>query len=109
MPAVPFAVFKTNFEPESSEFGTAEAVVEPESSEFGAAELVFASALDWSLEELSHAAANVAKATRERPTPSVRSEVVWSMTILKYFAIQTDSPTNVCNAQYRINLCATVE
>ncbi|MFH8445949.1 hypothetical protein ACH4D3_32645 [Streptomyces sp. NPDC018026] len=85
MPSAPFAVFKTNFEPESSESGVAEAVVEPESFESGAAEAVVESAADSSLEELSHAAANVANAARERPTPSVRSEFLWSMSILNVF------------------------
>ncbi|MFE5114017.1 hypothetical protein [Streptomyces sp. NPDC056663] len=81
MPALPFAVFKTS-EPEPADFGAAEAVVEPEAAELDAAEGVFESGADESLEELSHAAANVAKAARERPKPRVRSEVVRSMTIL---------------------------
>ncbi|MGW6795820.1 hypothetical protein [Streptomyces chartreusis] len=84
MPAAPFAVFRTNFEPESLEFGAAEAVVEPESAEFDTDEGAFESASDESVEELLHAAANVARAARERPKPSVRGEVVRSMTILIY-------------------------
>ncbi|MCL2732447.1 MAG: hypothetical protein FWE15_20785 [Actinomycetia bacterium] len=79
---MPFAVFKTN-ESEPPELGAAEAVVESAAAELGAAEAVVELAADASSsDELLHAAANVAMAARERPKPTVRSEVLRSMTIL---------------------------
>jgi hypothetical protein len=75
MPALPFAVFRTSFDPESAESGAAEAVFESDPAEVVAAEDFFASE-DEESSELLHAAANVAKAARERLRPTVRSEVL---------------------------------
>ena len=75
IPALPVAVFKANAEPEALELGAAEdvgVVVGP---------VVFVAAADVP-EELLQAATSITTAASGTPKPSLRSEVLRSMTIL---------------------------
>jgi hypothetical protein len=89
MPALPFAVFRTNVAPEPAEPGAAGADEAADDAPAAAVDTVAEGAADESSDELLHAAANAARAARERPEPTVRSEVLRSMTILMCGADRT--------------------
>jgi hypothetical protein len=82
IPALPFAVFKTNAGPVPSAFAAAADADAEVDAEVVVEAVVVEEAADGVPDELLHAAASVARAARERPKLSARGEVLRSMTIL---------------------------